>query len=177
MRDILLLGYSIQRFQNRQLDKIHLPIFEMKEGVELKRMLSFIISMVLLVSLIGCTSTQELPEAKSTLFAMNTYMTFVAYGENAETALNEAMEQIKTLVSLWSVTDSESEIYRANHSAGQTVTVSQETAELLSFILEMAEKRMAHLIPPFIRCLLLGALLLTLSRFPQMRKLPLCFSM
>lgn len=126
---------------------IQLPIFEMKEDEELKRLLPFIISMVLLVSLAGCTFTKELSKTESTLFAMNTYMTFTAHGENAETALNESMEQIKMLESLWSVTGSESEIYRANHSAGQTITVSQETAELISFALEMAEKTNGALDP------------------------------
>ena len=142
-----MIGYPIQRLQNRQVDKIHLPIFGMKEGEELKRLLLFITYLVLLGTLAGCTSTQELPEAESTLFAMNTYMTFTAYGENAETALDESMVRIKTLESLWSVTDSESEIYRANHSAGQTITVGEETAELISFALEMSEKTNGALDP------------------------------
>lgn len=142
-----MIGYSIQRLQNRQLDKIHLPIFQMKDDEELKRLLLFITCLALLVSLVGCTSTQELPEAESTLFAMNTYMTFTAYGENAEAALDESMEQIKILENLWSVTDSESEIYRANHSAGQAITVGEETAELISFALEMAEKTNGALDP------------------------------
>lgn len=101
----------------------------------------------LFVSLAGCSSVQELPEAENSLFAMNTYMTLTAYGENAETALEESANKIQILESLWSVTDSESEIYRANHSAGQTITVSQETAELLSFALEMAEKTNGALDP------------------------------
>lgn len=113
----------------------------------MKRLLSFITSMILLVFLAGCTSTQELPEAESTLFAMNTYMTFAAYGENAEIALNDSMEQIKMMESLWSVTDSKSEIYRANHSAGRTITVSGETAELISFVLGMSEKTNGALDP------------------------------
>ena len=102
--------------------------------------MSLIGMITLFVSLAGCSSVQELPEAENSLFAMNTYMTLTAYGENAETALEESANKIQILESLWSVTDSESEIYRANHSAGQTITVSQETAELLSFALEMAEK-------------------------------------
>lgn len=109
--------------------------------------MSLIGMITLFVSLAGCSSVQELPEAENSLFAMNTYMTLTAYGENAETALEESADQIQTLESLWSVTDSESEIYRANHSAGQTITVSQETAELLSFALEMAEKTNGALDP------------------------------
>lgn len=109
--------------------------------------MSLIGMITLFVSLAGCSSVQELPEAENSLFAMNTYMTLTAYGENAETALEESANKIQILESLWSVTDSESEIYRANHSAGQTITVSQETAELLSFALEMAEKTNGALDP------------------------------
>lgn len=89
--------------------------------------------MVLFFSLAGCDSEQELSKAESTLFAMNTYMTFTAYGEQAQTALDEVEVLIEKLESLWSVTGEESEIYRANRSSGQTVSVSEETAELISF--------------------------------------------
>lgn len=88
----------------------------------------------------GCTSYIEPPKAEASLFAMNTYMTFTAYGENAETALDGAKARIQELESLWSVTDETSEIYRANHSNGKSVEVSGETANLISFALDMAEK-------------------------------------
>ncbi len=71
---------------------------------------------------------------------MNTYMTFTAYGEGAEDALADARVRVEEVEALWSVTDEGSEIYRANHSGGEPVNVSEETAELVSFALEMAEK-------------------------------------
>lgn len=74
------------------------------------------------------------------LFAMNTYMTFTAYGEDAQAALQEAEECIQQVEGLWLVTDEDSEIYQANHSGGQPVTVSEETAEIISFALEMAQR-------------------------------------
>ena len=78
--------------------------------------------------------------ADETLFAMNTYMTFTAYGGEAETVLDEVKERVLQLESLWSVTQENSDVYRANHSDGQPVAVSEETAELISFTLEMAEQ-------------------------------------
>lgn len=93
---------------------------------------------VMLLALSGCATETEPME--TSFFAMNTYMTFTAYGGNAQAALDESVELIQTMESRWSVTDNESEIYRANHSGGQTVSVSEETAELISFALEMAEK-------------------------------------
>ena len=92
------------------------------------------------LSLAGCTAATEALAAEKSLFAMNTYMTFTAYGEDAEKALEESAALIENLEALWSVTDQKSDIYRANHSGGQTVTVSAETAELVDFSLMMAGK-------------------------------------
>lgn len=105
------------------------------------------IILALCIFLTGCSSKSELAEAESTFFAMNTYMTFTAYGEQAETALDEAEQLIQRMESLWSVTGEESEIYRANHSGGNAVSVSEETAELISFALEMAQRTGGSLDP------------------------------
>lgn len=92
-------------------------------------------------ALSGCGRTDlEAMKAQNSLFAMNTYMTFTAYGEEAEEAIADAEERVEELEALWSVTDEESEIYRANHSGGEPVRLSEETAQLVSFSLEMAEK-------------------------------------
>ena len=73
-------------------------------------------------------------------FAMDTYMTFTAYGEDAEEALDQAQEEIRTLESAWSVTDEESEIWQVNHSEGNPVTLSEDTAAVVQFALDMAAK-------------------------------------
>ena len=101
-----------------------------------------ILSLALFLSfmLTGCAREQELPAQERSLFAMNTYMTFTAYGKNAAEALDMALEQVEEAEALWSVTDQNSEIYQANHSGGQPVTVSDETAQLVSFALDMAEQ-------------------------------------
>ena len=97
--------------------------------------------LLLLTALSGCGRTDlEAQEAENSFFAMNTYMTFTAYGEQAEDALADARVRVEEVEALWSVTDEGSEIYRANHSGGEPVNVSEETAELVSFALEMAEK-------------------------------------
>ena len=97
--------------------------------------------LLLLTALSGCGRTDlEAQEAENSFFAMNTYMTFTAYGEQAEDALADARARVEEVEALWSVTDEGSEIYQANHSGGEPVNVSEETAELVSFALEMAEK-------------------------------------
>lgn len=55
--------------------------------------------------------------------------------------------RVEEVEALWSVTDEGSEIYRANHSGGEPVNVSEETAELVSFAFEMAEKTEGALEP------------------------------
>lgn len=88
------------------------------------------------IALTSCSSNE--PQSKS-FFAMDTYMTIKAYGENAEIALNQAEERVKELEKLWSVTDENSEIYAINHSNGENVHVSPETAEILDFSLDISE--------------------------------------
>lgn len=98
--------------------------------------------------LLGCTAcgnqgaenTARNSEASAGLFAMDTYLNLTAYGENAETALEQAQERIRELEGLWSVTDEHSEIYAANHSGGTAVTVSEDTARLVRYALDMAEE-------------------------------------
>lgn len=79
-------------------------------------------------------------EADREFFAMDTYMTFTAYGEGAEKALDKAEQEIRTLESEWSVTDEHSEIYAVNHSGGNPVTLSEDTADVVRFALEMAQE-------------------------------------
>lgn len=100
-----------------------------------KRIIAIYLAAVMLL-LSGCDEKQNDASLKSSVsfFAMDTYITVTAYGENAERAANASKERIETLEKLWSVTDSESEIYRAN-STGQA-ELSSETAELVRYALE-----------------------------------------
>lgn len=97
---------------------------------------------LLAVILTGCgvQPAAQLPKAERSLFAMNTYMTFTAYGDDAQDALIEAENLIREVERNWSVTDEDSEIYEINHSGGESVTISKDTAELLSFALAMAKR-------------------------------------
>lgn len=103
-----------------------------------KRCLSLcIIGAVFFTSCSSKTILQE-PQSRS-FFAMDTYMTMTAYGEHAESALNQAEERVTNLEKMWSVTDENSEIYAVGHSGGNPVQVSDETAELLDFSLEISD--------------------------------------
>lgn len=84
-----------------------------------KKIWIFVLPCMLAFSILftGCTGEQNTKQTEHTtgLFAMGTYMTLTAYGENAETALADAEERIKKLETLWSVTDENSEVYEMNH--------------------------------------------------------------
>src|SRR5699024_564187 len=68
------------------------------------------------LTLTACQGTQNTDgssqkESTRDFFAMDTYMTFTAYGDGSEEALEKAEKEIQTLESEWSVTDENSEIY------------------------------------------------------------------
>ncbi|MCM1214626.1 MAG: FAD:protein FMN transferase [Lachnospiraceae bacterium] len=100
-----------------------------------------LLTLPLCVGLTACSapSGSDRTARSESFFAMDTYMTFTAYGANAEYALQQAKKRIAELEGLWSVTDAGSDIYAANHSGGQPVPVNGETEKLVSFALEMAE--------------------------------------
>lgn len=115
-----------------------------------------IIALVLFGALVlGCTAcgsrqTEDISpgeEISTGLFAMDTYLNLTAYGEKAEAALEQAQNRIRELESLWSVTDEHSEIYAANHSGGNPVTVSNDTADLVRYALDMAKRTNGSLEP------------------------------
>ncbi len=96
--------------------------------------ISFFMAFLMLVG--GCS----VREYKDTFFAMNTYMSFTVYGNEAEELVYEAQKELLALEKLWSVTDEGSDVYKINHSEGKAVEVSEKTKELLLFALEMSHK-------------------------------------
>lgn len=93
---------------------------------------------IIALILILCLLTSCAPaEYTASFFAMDTVMSVTVYGEDGQAAAEAAKEEIKALEKLFSVTDAHSEIYAANHSGGKSVTVSDDTAALLSRALEL----------------------------------------
>ena len=83
----------------------------------------------------GCAQTQE--PVSSQIFAMDTVMSLEIYGDGAQEQLNEAVETIYRLEGLWDVTDQGSEVWALDHSGGDWVDLSPETADLLAQALEL----------------------------------------
>ena len=106
--------------------------------------------MCLLILLSGCSYTkitEKSSERSISFFAMDTYMEFTAYGDDAKSAITTARDKIADLELLWSVTNENSDIYAINHAEGQAVEVADETAEILKFTLGMSERTNGALDP------------------------------
>lgn len=107
----------------------------------MKRITAILMGIGISLAFAGCTSQSlEGQQEQVDFFGMDTYMTITAYGEDAGEAVEEAQARILELEKEWSVTDESSQIYQANHSGGSPVTLSDDTRDVVSFALEMAEK-------------------------------------
>ena len=62
--------------------------------------------------LAGCAGIGKMgtKEFQKSFFAMDTYISLTAYGENGDTALEDAQRKMEELEALWSATDENSEI-------------------------------------------------------------------
>ena len=73
------------------------------------------------------------------IFAMDTHISITVYGDIDPEALDAAEALLTEREQLWSVTLKESDIGRINDSGGNAVDVSEETVEIVSYALRMAE--------------------------------------
>ena len=101
----------------------------------MKRLACLLLACLTVLALAACGAKK--PQEIS-LFAMDTYMTLSAYGDNAGEALTAASQEINRLEATLSRTIDTSDISRLN--AGEAVSVQQETRELLLRALSLAEE-------------------------------------
>ncbi len=85
----------------------------------------------LIFLLISCDGAKNAQNAKSIeFFAMDTFISIKAYGENAENALNLAKQEVLRIESMFSVTDENSEIYQLNQK--KSLELSAEVVDLIA---------------------------------------------
>ncbi len=128
---------------------------------------------ILVLFLTGCAGVGKTgtKEFKTSFFAMDTYISLTAYGENGDTALEDAQSKMEELEALWSTTDENSEIYSLNSSGGEAVTVSNETRDLLEFALSMADETEGALDPTIYPVLLAWGFTTGENRIPEENEL------
>lgn len=127
-----------------------------------KPLLSLFMAASAALTLSGCRSEES---SAVNFFAMNTIMSISADGENADAALKQAQSRITGLDRLWAVTDPDSELSRLN--SGKQAAVSPETAELLRFSLDIAEKTEGALDPTIYPVLTAWGFTLDENRIPD----------
>ncbi len=102
----------------------------------------FLISWLLLFACLfsGCGSESGSGEKKAErgFFAMDTYMTFTAYG-GSEEALSKAEARVKELEDALSVTKPGSDVYRVNHD-GCEVAIGKDAETVISYGLALSEE-------------------------------------
>lgn len=101
-------------------------------------------ALALAVTLASCsspapTNTDNSPHTRD-VFAMDTYMSMKAYGENGEKALSEAEKYIKKLESDLSATSPDSCISRVNSADSKPTEITDEAAEIIAKALEIGKK-------------------------------------
>jgi thiamine biosynthesis lipoprotein len=97
------------------------------------------LALIGIVVLAGCSDDGPARES-ATVFAMDTVMFVTVYGEEAGEAVRLLTGELHRLDRLFSVTLAESDIARINAARGETVTVSEETAEVLGLALGLWEE-------------------------------------
>ena len=106
-----------------------------------RRILLGLLSAVFFGLVVGCIlqGSRENPRRSCTrqIFAMDTFMSFTAYGKNSEEAVTAAVEEVQRLDALLSTGSSSSEISKLN-DAGRG-TVSEDTAVILERALDVYE--------------------------------------
>lgn len=101
------------------------------------------LAIAILLSFSGCTTISENTEdfqVSKDVFAMDTYMNLKAYGENSEKALEIAVDEIMYLDELLSVTNKNSDIWKINNSAGNSISVGNDTAEIIKKAIEIGNQ-------------------------------------
>ena len=95
-----------------------------------ERILLFVVA-ALIVCFVSCShqdSEEIAGEANAGFFAMNTYISMTAYGDQADPVLEEAESRMKELEALWSVTEENSDIYAEKSIQHQIYNIFNRTA-------------------------------------------------
>ena len=104
----------------------------------MKKYVSLILVLCLVI-LSFCSCSRNVYPLSSTLIMMDTVVTVTIY-DGDDDVLSGAMKLCKQYENLLSRTIEGSDVYEINHSSGQPVQVSDDTAELLKTALDIAEK-------------------------------------
>ena len=101
----------------------------------MKRFAATLLACLTALSLTGCGAAQP---AELSLFAMDTYMTFVAIGDGADDALSDLSRTVNSLEASLSRTVDTSEVSRLNRDG--SAVWDEDGAQLLSWALQHSQE-------------------------------------
>lgn len=102
--------------------------------------LGSVLILTILTTLIACSKEADMTEESLSFFAMDTYMSLSATGDEPDAVLLECEEMVLLIEEEISRTDENSDIYILNHSNGEAVTVSDMVYEILTIAVTCAEQ-------------------------------------
>lgn len=89
----------------------------------------------------GITILQTGEQIIAQMFAMDTFIQVTIYDTDLSgEKIREAMQSVRTMESIFSATDPESELYSLNTSGGKTTAVSADLRKLLTFSTEISQE-------------------------------------
>ena len=101
----------------------------MNDKRKLIRLICALLCVVMIFPLAACGETKE---SRSTIFAMDTYMTLVAYGKYREDGLAAAEAVINSMDSMLDPELPTSTVYAMNHAGGENVVVPGQVADMIT---------------------------------------------
>lgn len=114
----------------------------MKQGKDNKRRIAEWMAAFAAALVVGCVlwcrAYSESRTCTKQIFAMDTVMSFTAYGKNCEEAVEAAVQEIQRLDALLSTGNSSSEVFRINEAGGGAL--SADAAALFQKAMEIYEK-------------------------------------
>lgn len=124
---------------------LNLSLYVDKEMCDMRKKFLCVLLTCGLLALAGCNQTSntdslqtDVISATQDVFAMDTYMTVSAYGDNAKEAVSAAIEEIQRLDCLLTAASDTGETYKVNQNGGGVL--SEDGMYLLERSLELYEK-------------------------------------
>ena len=105
-----------------------------------KRKITALFIVILTVLSFSSCTRNDLKKAAISGFYFDTLITLEFYGEFSDEAADSCLKLAAYYDGLLNKSVESSDIFKINHSNGQTVSVSQETAELLTYCIDFAKE-------------------------------------
>ena len=113
----------------------------MKHTKRISKVICLLLCIAALASLCGCGETRKVQKE---VYAMDTVMTLIAYGKNAEQGLTSAESVIKSMDAMLDPELETSTVYAINNAQGGSTVVSGQVADMVTKAYDIYQKTKAY---------------------------------